>query len=118
MHIQAGLPKHFRVEAINTTTYLINQGPSTPLKHRIPEEVWTGKNVKFSYLRVFGCVSYVHISDHGRNKLDAKSLKCTFIGYGVDDFGYKFWDYQNKKVIRSKDVIFNEKFLYKDKDAT
>ena len=41
-----------------------------------------------------------------------------FLGYGVDDFGYKFWDEQNKKVIKSKDVIFNEKVLYKDRDAT
>ena len=44
------------VEAINTTTYLINQGPSTPLEHKIPEEVWIGKKVKLSYLKVFGCL--------------------------------------------------------------
>ena len=43
-------------------------------------------------MRVYGYVSYVHISDHDRNKIDVKSLKCTFIGYDVDDFGYKFWD--------------------------
>ena len=38
-------------------------------------------------MKLFGCVSYVHISDHGRNKLDAKSLQFTFNGYGVDYFG-------------------------------
>ena len=60
--------------------------------YKIPKEVWTGKEVKLSHLRVYGYVSYVHISDHDRNKIDVKSLKCTFIGYDVDDFGYKFWD--------------------------
>ena len=31
------------------------------MKFRFPEEVWRGKAVKFSHLKVFGCVSYVHI---------------------------------------------------------
>jgi hypothetical protein len=44
---------------------------------------------KSSWLKVFGCIAYVHISDHARGKLDPKSLKCTFIGYGGDEFGYR-----------------------------
>jgi hypothetical protein len=59
----------------------------------------------------------VHISDHARGKLDPKSLKCTFIGYGGDEFGYRLWDDQNKKIIRSRDVIFNEKLMYKDRST-
>jgi len=33
MQIQSGLPKAFWVEAINTTAYLINRGPSVPLNY-------------------------------------------------------------------------------------
>ena len=44
----------------------------------------------------------------------AKSKKCTFIGYRVDDFGYRLWDYEKQKIIRSRDVVFNEKVMYKD----
>jgi hypothetical protein len=40
--------------------------------------------------------------------------KCTFIGYDVNDFGYLLWDYENEKIIRSRDGIFNEKVMYKD----
>jgi hypothetical protein len=29
-------------------------------------------------------------------------------------FGYRLWDYENCKIIRSRDVIFNEKVMYKD----
>ena len=32
----------------------------------------------------------------------------------VDDFGHHLWDYENKKIIRSRDVVFNEKVMYKD----
>ncbi|WVZ14797.1 hypothetical protein V8G54_012363 [Vigna mungo] len=62
--------------------------------------------------------AYVHISDQGRNKLDPKSKKCTFIGYGEDEFGYRLWDNENQKMIRSRDVIFNEKVMYKDRNNT
>ncbi|WVY97098.1 hypothetical protein V8G54_029249 [Vigna mungo] len=118
LRLQSGLPKQFWAEAVNTATYLINRGPSVPLEHKIPEEVWSGKEIKLSHLKIFDCVTYVHISDQGRNKLDPKSKKCIFIGYGEDEFGYRLWDNENQKMIRSRDVIFNEKVMYKDKNNT
>jgi hypothetical protein len=65
-------------------------------------------------LKTFGCEEFVHIDKENRTNLELKSNKCTFIGYGVNDFGYFLWDYENQKIIRSGDVIFNEKFMYKD----
>ena len=115
MRIHAGLPKMFWDEAVNTAAYLINRGPSIPLDGKIPEEVWSGKEVNLSHLRVFVCISYVHIDFAERSKLDAKSNKCVFVGYGGDEFGYRFWDYENRKIIRSRDVIFNENVMYKDR---
>ncbi|KAL5805411.1 hypothetical protein ACOSQ4_028144 [Xanthoceras sorbifolium] len=115
MRLHAGLPKMLWAEAVNTAAYLINRGPSVPLDGGIPEEVWSGKEVNISHLRVFGCISYVHIDSAKRSKLDAKSNKCVFVGYGGDEFGYRFWDYENRKIIRSRDVIFNENLMYKDR---
>ena len=44
-----------------------------------------------------------------------QSLKYVFfIGYGDEKFGYRFWDEQNRKIIRSKNVIFNEQIIYKN----
>ncbi|KAK0605685.1 hypothetical protein LWI29_029597 [Acer saccharum] len=34
-----------------------------------------------------------------------------------DEFGYKLWDDQNRKMIRSRDVVFNEKVMYKDRNT-
>jgi hypothetical protein len=80
----------------------------------IPEEAWIGKKVNYYFLKTFGCEAFVHIDKENRTKLEAKSKKCTFIGYSVNDFGYRLWDYENHKIIRSRDVIFNEKVMYKD----
>nr|KYP32301.1 Retrovirus-related Pol polyprotein from transposon TNT 1-94 [Cajanus cajan] len=113
MRLKSGLPKMFWAEAVSTAAFLINRGPSVPLNNRIPEEVWSGKEVDLSFLRTFGCLAYVLNDD--RTKLDAKSIKCTFIGYGTDEFGYKFWDDLNRKIIRSRNVVFDEGMMYKDK---
>jgi hypothetical protein len=67
------------------------------LDGRILEEEWTGKNLNYSFLKTFSCEAFVHIDKENRTKLEEKSKKCTFIGYGVNDFGYLLWDYENNK---------------------
>ncbi|KAH9319262.1 hypothetical protein KI387_021031, partial [Taxus chinensis] len=58
--------------------------------------------------------AFVHVDKENRKKLDAKSNRCTFIGYGSGDFGFCFWDLENSKIIRSRDVEWNEKRMYMD----
>ena len=70
--------------------------------------------VNYSFLRTFGCKAFVHIDKENKTNLEDKSKKCTFIGYMVTDFGYCLWDYENHKIIRSRDVVFNEKSIYND----
>ena len=113
MRLHARLPLQFLAD-VDNVVYLINEGPSSSLDGGIPEEAWTGKKVNYSFLKPFGCEAFVHIDKENRTKLEAKSKKCTFIGYGVNDFGYRLYDYENQKIIRSRDVIFNEKVLYKN----
>ena len=47
MRIHCGLPKTLRADAVSTVAYSINKGPSVPLALKIPEEVWTGKKLKY-----------------------------------------------------------------------
>jgi hypothetical protein len=93
---------------------LIKRGLSSSLDGGIPEEAWIGKNVNYSFMKTFGCETFVHIDKENRTKLEAKYKKCTFIGYDVNGFGYNLSNYENHKIIRSRDVIFNEKVMYKD----
>ena len=99
---------------MDTAIYLINRGPSSSLDGGIPEEAWIGKKVNYSFLKTFGYEAFIHIDKEKRKKLEEKSKKCIFIGYGVNDFDYRLWYYENNKIIRSRDVIFNEKVMYKD----
>jgi hypothetical protein len=48
-----------------------------------------------------------------RTNIEEKSKNCTFIRYGVNDFFNCLWDYEKLKINKSRDVIFNEKFIYK-----
>jgi hypothetical protein len=74
----------------------------------IPMEAWIGKKVNCSFLKTFDCEAFVHIDKENITKLEVKSNQCTFIGYNVYDFGYRLWDYENHKIIRIRDVVFNE----------
>ena len=114
MRLNAGMPKTFWADAVNTAAYLINRSPCVPLDFKLPEEMWQGKEVSLKHLKVFGCSAYSLLKDGDRDKLDSKTKKCTFIGYGSDEMGYRLWDSEDRKIIRSKNVTFNETELYKD----
>ena len=104
----AKLRKNYWVEALKTVINVINRSPSVPLEGDIPQRLCTRKDVSYQHLRVFGCLSYVHIAKDRRGKLDPKSRPCIFLGYGEDEFGYRLWDLIEKKVIRSRDIVFME----------
>ncbi|KAK2996986.1 hypothetical protein RJ639_025946 [Escallonia herrerae] len=91
MRIHADLPLQFWATAVDTAVYLINKSPASAFNGGIPEEEWSEE----------------------RKKLDSKSQKCVFIGYGGDEYGYRLWDYEHNKIIRSRDVIFDKSRLYK-----
>jgi len=99
MRLHVGLPLQFWANAVDTIVYLINKGPSSSLDGGIPEEAWTGKKVNYSFLKTFCCEAFAHIIKQNRTKLEEKSKKCTFIGYGVNVFGYCLYDHENKKNI-------------------
>jgi len=85
----AKLPKSFWGEAMKTAVDLINLSPSVPLNCDFPQRVWTGKDVSFEHLRVFGCKAFVHVPRDERSKLDSKAKQCIFLRYGHEEFGYR-----------------------------
>ena len=87
---------------------LINLSPSVPLNGDVQEKVWTGKEVSYDHLRVFGCRAFVHIPKDERSKLDLKAKQCILLGYRHEEFGYRLYDPVDKKAVRSQDVVFLE----------
>jgi hypothetical protein len=59
-------------------------------------------------LRVFVCKDFAHIPKANMKKLDAKAIKCIFIGYCSEFKAYKLFDPSTDKVFASRDVIFHE----------
>ena len=57
---------------------------------------------------MYGCQAFVHVPTEKRSKLDSKSQECIFLGYGEDQYGFRLWDPVAKKIVRSRDVVFNE----------
>ena len=110
----AGLSQTFWAEAVNTTVHLINRSPSKALDLAIPEEVWSRKKPSYKNLRVFGCEAYMHVPKELRKKLESKSRKCIFLGYGKSGkTGYHLWDPKAHNLVRSSHVIFSEKVMHK-----
>jgi len=58
------------------------------------------------HLKVFGSITYAHVLNATRSKLDDKAMKTIFIGYKHG--GYKLYNPMTKKVIVSRDVTFTE----------
>ena len=78
----ANLPNAFWGQALETAVH-------SSLKGGIPEEIWSSKSASYDHLRMFGCEAFVHVRQELRNKMDAKSIKGVFLGYGAEgEMGY------------------------------
>ncbi|KAL0297634.1 UNVERIFIED_CONTAM: Retrovirus-related Pol polyprotein from transposon TNT 1-94 [Sesamum radiatum] len=81
------------------------------VRGKVAEEVWTGNQVNFDHLWIFGCSAYVHVPSDERSKLDPKSKQCIFLGYKKGVKGYKFWDPAARKMVISRDAVFDEQSM-------
>jgi hypothetical protein len=70
LRLNVVLAKIFQTDVVSMACYLINRSPRAALDGKVSEEVWTGNEVDYSGLRVFGCPAYVHIPSEERSKLD------------------------------------------------
>ena len=102
------VPKTFWPEAVNCAIHILNRSPTLAVRNKTPEEAWSGTKPFVAHFRVFGCLSYAHVPDRKRTKLDNKSLKCVLLGISEESKAYCLYDPLSQKVIISRDVIFNE----------
>ena len=64
--------------------------------------------MELGHLKVFGCTAYVHIAAGVWSKLDARSKKMMLLDDPHSVKGYRLWDPLEKKIVISKDVVFDE----------
>ncbi|KAJ1704767.1 hypothetical protein LUZ63_004546 [Rhynchospora breviuscula] len=108
-----GLPNDFWAEAVATAVYLLNLSPTKAVLNQTPFEAWFERKPSVAHLRVFGCIAYTLLSAQNRRKLDQKSEKCIFIGYCIQSKGYRLYNPETKKIIVSRNVMFDENMSWK-----
>ena len=102
------LGKELWAEAVATAAYLRARCPTKAVSHMTPEEAWSGQKPSISHLKIFGCEAYVLKTESSRSKLDAKSKRCTFVGYSQQSKAHRLWDNDARRIVISRDVVFNE----------
>ena len=102
------LPLSFWGYALETAAFTLNRAPSKSVE-TTPYELWFGKKPKLSFLKVWGCDTYV--KKFHPNKLKPKSEKCVFIGYPKETVGYTFYHRSEGKTFVAKYGSFLEKEL-------
>lgn len=114
-----GLPRFLWAEILMAVVYLYNRSPIRRLRVQniTPFEAWTGKVPDISHLRILGCIAWHHVPKEIRNKsstskLEDRSTRCQLVGYEGSN-QYRLWDQRARKIIRSRDVIFDEAAMRK-----
>ena len=106
--LQAHLPPRFWVEALHTSTYLLNRLPSTACPAPTPHQALFGTPPRYDHLRVFGCACYPNTAATAPHKLAPRSTLCVFLGYSPDHKGYRCFDLSSRRVLISRHVVFDE----------
>ena len=107
------VPWSYWGEAIFTSTHLVNRLPSQTLVFTSPIDrlhaAFPSISLRTGLLpRIFGCTSYVHDSSSSQTKLDARALRCVFVGYSSLQKGYKCYHPSSRRFFVSANVTFAE----------
>ena len=94
-----------------------NQFPKSKSKI-YPNEILRKRQPNLSYLRTWGCLAYVRISDPKWVKITSRAYEYAFIGYATNNKTYRFYDLNDKVIIKWNDVKFYEdKFPFKSRNS-
>src|SRR3954463_8296160 len=102
------MPKSYWAEAVLTATLLINITPSSAIGNETPHSRMHNTSFDYTLLRTFGCVCFVLLPPHEKDKLSSKSCICIFVGYSPAHKGYRYYDPVTKCLRIAKHVSFLE----------
>ena len=91
---------------METVAFILNRVPSKAVE-KTPYEIWTGKIPSLSFLKIWGCETYMKYQI--LNKLASKSDKYLFMGYPKEPKGYYFYNASKNKVFVARNSVFLER---------
>jgi histone deacetylase 1/2 len=104
----ASVPLSFWPDALATTTYLLKRRPCHRCANYTPYELLYGVAPSYDHLRVFGYRCYPNTAATTPHKLAPRSVACIFLGYPVEQKGYRCYDPTTHRIITSRHVYFDE----------
>ncbi|KAM2605233.1 hypothetical protein TB2_034053 [Malus domestica] len=99
MMSSADLPVTFWGYALYTAAYLLKRVPSNSVS-QTPYEIWHGRKPSLNHVKIWGCEAYVKKLE--ATKLEARSVRCYFVGYPRETMGYEFYHPDDQKVFVSR----------------
>ncbi|GJT19501.1 retrotransposon protein, putative, ty1-copia subclass [Tanacetum coccineum] len=94
--------------AQESATRILNMVPTKKVD-KTPYELWYGKVLNLSYVKVWGCEALVKRDTP--NKLQQRSVKCIFIRYPKETMSYYFYSPFENKIVVTRYAEFFEKNL-------
>ena len=76
-----------------------------------------GNKPNVSHFQISGYDAYAHVPKDERRKLDSKTTRKIFLGYGQGVKGYRLYDKVQKRIFCNRNVVFNEKRSAKQVDV-
>lgn len=113
MRIQAGLPVYLWPWVTQTAGYIMNRTPLAKHSWKTPFEMVTGKKPNLAHLIKYGAKAYpIDKAIPKREKMRTKAHIGFLVGYDSTNI-YLIWIPSQRKVIRTRDVTFNEDSFYR-----
>ena len=81
-----------------------------------PKKAWSLKKPWANHLKVFSSIAYAKALEERRTKLEDKSQKCIFLGYGDNASGYKLYNPITERNVWSWDVDSDKQQIWDLKD--
>ncbi|PKU70484.1 Retrovirus-related Pol polyprotein from transposon TNT 1-94 [Dendrobium catenatum] len=106
--IHSHAPSQLWADALHTAIYLINRLPTSTLNNNTPFQQLYNHPPAYSHMKIFRCLCYPWLRPYVHSKLTPLSRPCIFIGYALNQKGYRCMDIATRKVYTSRHVVFNE----------
>nr|GEW17297.1 retrovirus-related Pol polyprotein from transposon TNT 1-94 [Tanacetum cinerariifolium] len=105
---EQSLPQKFCCNAVDTSTYILNQILIRDILGKTPYEILRGRKPTLDYFRVFGRKCFILNTRDYLTKFDPKSYEGIFLGYSQNSKAYIILNKHTRKVKELLNVTFDE----------
>ena len=102
------LPEKFWSFALQYAAYCMNRFPTVANEGKSPHELFHKSLPDLSLMRVFGSTCYFKINKQNLSKFEPRGKLGCFIGIPGGTKGFLIYDIETKRVIVSRNVVFDE----------